>query len=217
MDSIYEKIKRRRIELGMTLQELADKVGYTNRSSIHLIENGKRDITQSQVEVFAKALNVTPAYLMGWEEKTKEFLNLEKIGAWKVIENIKIPLYGEIACGEPIFADDYIEDYVYIDEKTAKRGDIISLKAKGDSMLPLIHDGDIIIILRQSDADDNDIVAVNINGESATLKKIRYKNKGIEIFALNEEVFAPKFYSAKEIETLPIRIIGKVIEVRRKI
>lgn len=68
--TIYDRIKLRREELGMSQEDLAKLTGYTDRSSIAKIENGVNDITQSKVVTFAKALNTTPAYLMGWDETT---------------------------------------------------------------------------------------------------------------------------------------------------
>ncbi len=66
--SLYENIKHRREELGMTQEELATKLGYKSRSTINKIELGKSDIPQSKIELFAKVLKTTPAELMGWEE-----------------------------------------------------------------------------------------------------------------------------------------------------
>ena len=66
---LYDNIRRRRIELGMSQQELAEKTGYTDRSSIAKIESGKVDLTQSKIVAIAKALEISPAYLMGWEVK----------------------------------------------------------------------------------------------------------------------------------------------------
>ena len=63
---LYENIKRRRIELGLSQSELASKVGYKDKGSISRIENGKIDLTQSAIEEFANALECTPSYLMGW-------------------------------------------------------------------------------------------------------------------------------------------------------
>lgn len=65
---LYERIKRRREDLGMSQETLANKLGYTDRSSIAKIESGLNDLTQSKIEAFAKALDTTPAYLMGWVE-----------------------------------------------------------------------------------------------------------------------------------------------------
>jgi transcriptional regulator with XRE-family HTH domain len=70
------KIRSRRQELGMTQKELADKLGYTNKSSIGKIESGINDITQSKVVAFAEALQTTPAYLMGWEDEETNIVPL---------------------------------------------------------------------------------------------------------------------------------------------
>ena len=69
MATLYDRIKSRRTELGLTVEELAHKMGYKDKSSISKIENGKADIPQSKIAAFADALQTTPAYLMGWEEK----------------------------------------------------------------------------------------------------------------------------------------------------
>ena len=66
MATLYDRIKSRRTELGLTVEELAHKMGYKDKSSISKIENGKADIPQSKIAAFADALETTPAYLMGW-------------------------------------------------------------------------------------------------------------------------------------------------------
>lgn len=66
--TVYERIKLRRIELGMSQADLGKKIGYTNHSTIAKIESGQRDLKQSQIVKFAKALDTTPGYLMGWED-----------------------------------------------------------------------------------------------------------------------------------------------------
>ena len=66
---LYQRIKARREELGMSQNELAKRLGYKDRSTIAKIEAGVNDITQTKIEAFAKALNTTASDLMGWEEK----------------------------------------------------------------------------------------------------------------------------------------------------
>lgn len=73
---LNDRIKSRRLELNMTQEELALKVGYKTKGAISRIENGDRDISQSQITAFAKALNTTEAYLMGWEETSTDILTL---------------------------------------------------------------------------------------------------------------------------------------------
>ena len=63
---IHARIKQRREYLNMSQQDLAEKLGYKDRSTIAKIEKGINDIAQSKIEAFAEALKTTPAYLMGW-------------------------------------------------------------------------------------------------------------------------------------------------------
>ena len=81
MLDVYKRIKQLRINLGMSQGELADKTGYNDRSSIAKIEAGEVDLTQSKIVAFAKALNTTPGYLMGWDEEQAEQDRLDKIKA----------------------------------------------------------------------------------------------------------------------------------------
>lgn len=72
MADIGKRIKNRRKELGITQEELAQKLGYKNKSTIAKIENGTNDIVQSKVVEFAKALDTTVAALMGWDDTEPE-------------------------------------------------------------------------------------------------------------------------------------------------
>lgn len=81
MEGIGKRIRNRRIELGMTQKELADKLGYKNKSTIGKIENGQNDITQTKVLDFARALETDVSYIMGFDTKDKEkkfILNIAK-------------------------------------------------------------------------------------------------------------------------------------------
>lgn len=86
---LYKNIRQRREELGMSQEELAHKLGYKSRSSINKIELGENDIPQSKIEAFAKALDVTPSYLMGWEEKAPVDASDEDLIDAKLRELIK--------------------------------------------------------------------------------------------------------------------------------
>ena len=100
MSDLYKNIKLKRESLGLTQEELAKKLGYKTRSSINKIESGLSDIPQSKIAAFAKALNTTPAELMGWDDEEQL---LKKIGAFKPQHLYKIPVYGRIRAGEPMF------------------------------------------------------------------------------------------------------------------
>ena len=103
-----------------------------------------------------------------------------------------------------------------INEKIARCGDYFALEIKGDSMEPKMSKGDIVIVKQQNTVENGQIAIVLVNGDEATVKKVRFRDNGIELIAFNSYVYEPHFYSAKEIEELPVKIIGRVVELRAK-
>lgn len=71
--TIYDRIRERRIQLGLSQEDLAIKMGYKSRSTINKIESGAVDIARNKIEKFAEVLNTTPAYLMDWNDTSKEY------------------------------------------------------------------------------------------------------------------------------------------------
>lgn len=206
MNNLYEKIKLLREQLNMTQEELALKVGYKSRSTINKIEKGLRDINQSQIISFAKALNTTPAYLMGWKEEDEEE-EYRKV--------YKVPVYGEIAGGVPLAEIIDIIDYEEVDEHTWNRGELFALRVKGQSMEPRICNGDVVILRKQNTFNDGDICAVRVDDEGATLKKVSSDNTGLYLIPINES-YPTRFFSKKELNEVNIEVLGKVIELRGK-
>lgn len=197
--TIGERIKKRRTELGMSQQELAEKTGYTSRSSINKIELNQRNLTQSKIKTIADALETTPAYIMGWNDVDLPS-NIIPIPNEKTV-----PLIGDIACGEPILADQNIETYLRVNESMPVD---FALRCKGDSMINArIFDGDIVYLRSQSDVDDGEIAAVVI-GDEATLKKVR-KMPGKVVLSPCNPMYDDLIYQGEELET--VRIIGKAI------
>lgn len=155
---IGNRIKQRRIELDMSQEELAHRIGYKSKSSINKIELGIQGLTQSKIKVIADALSTTPDYIMGWGKYGKP------VGVQRV------PLIGEIACGKPIVANEEFECYVEIG--TQIHCDFC-LRARGDSMVNArIYDGDIVFCRNQPMVDNGEIAAVIVNDEEATLKRV---------------------------------------------
>lgn len=199
MAEIGHRIKARREQLQMTQEELAKKIGYKSKTTITKIENGTNDIVQSKVCDFAKALNTTPAYLMGWEDLEQP---TPKSNGYPTV---RIPVLGDVAAGVPILAQQDIIGYEDIPADTAKTGEYFGLKIKGDSMEPKIHDNDIVIVKSMSDAENNDIVIAMINNE-ATCKRLHKYSKSVVLTAINSDY--------KPIEVTPdedIQILGKVV------
>lgn len=133
-----------------------------------------------------------------------------------VSNGIKIPILGTVIAGIPVTAVEDIIGYEEINEKMARCGDYFALEIKGDSMEPKMSKGDIVIVKQQNTVENGQIAIVLVNGDEATVKKVRFKDNGIELIAFNSYVYEPHFYSAKEIDELPVKIIGRVVELRAK-
>jgi len=203
MSEIYKRIRERRIELGLTVEELAQRMGYKDKSSISKIENGKADIPQSKVVAFAKALNTTTAYLIGAESDNTIQLPSNIIPVPPASKTV--PLLGTIACGVPILAEENLDgevslpDFVHAD---------FALRCKGDSMVDArILDGDIVYIRKQPDVENGEIAAVLI-GDEATLKRV-YKYPGQVVLQPANPKYAPMIYAGESIDDM--QILGKAV------
>ena len=201
---IGERIKKRRKELGLSAEQVADKLGVSPATIYRYESNDIVNMRIDKLEPIANILNTSPAYLMGWEEDINDLLQFDNIFP---IETKKFPLLGEIACGEPIFAEEDRESYV--ETGTNIKADFC-LKCKGDSMINArIHDGDIVFIRKQSIVDNGEIAAVIIDNE-ATLKRVYYYPEESKL-CLNAEnhKYSPLVYVGDELNN--IRILGKAI------
>lgn len=207
MNPLYINIKNRRLQLGMSQEELAEKMGYTSRSSIAKIEAGVNDIPQSKIEAFAKALCTTPRFLMGWEDDYIN-LNIPQI----TTDTVTFPVVGSIAAGyNEIAVENWSGETVEIPLaylKGRKKEEYFVLSVKGDSMYPLYMDGDKVLILRQSTLNHSgEIGAVLYEGENATLKKVEYVDgeDWMRLVPVNPE-YKPKLIENSDLEQC--RVLG---------
>ncbi len=129
---------------------------------------------------------------------------------------LRVPVYGRVAAGIPIDAITDIEDYEELSPSMASTGEYAALRIHGDSMEPRIMDGDTVIVRLQDTADTGDVAIVMINGGEATCKRIKRMHEGVMLVPTNPR-YEPMFYTNDEIESLPVTVWGKVIEVRGKI
>lgn len=207
-----KRIKKRRTELGLTVDDLAKKLG-KNRATVYRYESDEiENFPTSVLEPLAKALKTSPAYLMGWvdaaEDSACSFSNLQKLST-------VINVYGRVAAGIPLEMIEDVIDTEEIPEDMAKTGSFFGLQIHGDSMEPKISDGDIVIVRQQDDAESGDTVIATVNGTDATCKRLRKYRDGIELISTNPS-YEPMFFSNQEIKTKPVRIIGRVVELRAK-
>ncbi len=131
-------------------------------------------------------------------------------------QGIAINIYGRVAAGIPIEMIEDIVDTEEISEDMAKTGEYFGLIIKGNSMLPNICDGDIVIIRCQEDAENGDTVIATVNGNDATCKRLRKYRDGIELIS-NNPSYDPMYFSNQDVAEKPVKILGKVVELRRKL
>ena len=195
------RIKSAREDLKLTKRELAKRIG-VHESSINKYEKGLVDIPLSKISELSRVLNVTEAYLMGWEDEQKA-------------QGLKIPVLGTVAAGIPISAVEDILDYEEVPLSWENQGEFFGLRIKGDSMQPKMDDGDVVIVRQQSDANSGDTVIALVNGDDATCKKLQKTENGIMLVSTNPN-YLPMFFTNEEIQTKPVVILGKVVELRSK-
>lgn len=206
--NIGNRIKLKRLEKDMTLEELGKKAN-VSRATIQRYESGKiTNIPSDRIEKISEALNVSPAYLMGWENENNEPI-LENIpGIITPVKMKKIPILGTIACGDPIFAQENYDGYFMLD-KNLPHADFV-LKAKGDSMIEAnIYDGDLVFFRHQNDVDNGKIAAVIIDDE-ATLKRVN-KNDNMLILQPCNKNYSPIITTKEDHKS--ILILGEMVGV----
>ncbi len=127
----------------------------------------------------------------------------------------KIPVLGYVRGGNPSAAYEEVIGYEEIADELMNSGEYFGLIVKGDSMEPRFTEGDTVIVKKQSSADSGNIVVAMIGDNDATIKKLIKDDKGIILQPLNP-VYKPKYFSAEDIRSLPVSVIGKVVELRAR-
>lgn len=190
-----EIIRTLRQKRSMSQEELAQLLGYRDRSSIAKIESGKVDLSQSRLEKFAEVFRVSVSQLMGL--KNPEVMTLPA--------KRQIPVLGTIACGAPILAQEHIDGYTGVPEDIHAD---FALICKGDSMAGArIFDGDMVYIRQQDTVENGEIAAVLIDGE-ATLKRVRYYEDCVS-FEPENPMYRPIVLRGQEMNAA--RILGKAV------
>lgn len=204
--------------------ELSEKTGI-DKSKISSYMSGRYKAKQDGIYLLAKALDVNEAWLMGCNvpmervfAKSKEkYIKIDKFGN----SVVSIPLLGEVRAGYDYLAQENWLGTVDIKEELAKTGDFFALKIKGNSMFETLWDGDIVAVKKQDFANDGNIAVVLINGDEATIKKVKILDNGIKLIPLNRRInpetqepyYEDKTYTKEDIETKPVQIIGIVKQI----
>ena len=197
-----ERLKTLRIQRKMTQSELAKKI-YISQPAYSKYEVGTASPNPETLSKIADALDVSVDYLLGSDSQPAR------------PGYIRVPVLGRVAAGIPIDAIEDVIDWEDISTAAAGDGEYFGLQIKGHSMEPKISDGDVVIVRRQPDVDSGDIAVVLVNGDDATVKKVKKSPQGVTLIPSNP-AYEPMYYSNKEIESLPVQILGRVVELRAK-
>ena len=205
--TLSKNIKYLRLKAGLTQDQLAEKLNYKSYTTVAKWESGVSEPPLSKTHELANIFNVNIDNLV--------HTNLEKpeLAFVDISSSIKIPVVGKIPAGVPVEAIEDIVDYIDIPEDWIKGdSEYIGLEVKGDSMYPVMLDGDRVVIRVQPSAETGDICACYVNGFDATLKRIALTSNSITLKPENPS-YPPKTYTHPG----EVTIVGKVVEIRRKV
>ena len=195
-------LKSARKAKGLTQIEVAEYIGLA-QSSYSAWESGKTKIDDASLKRLAELFEVSVDYLLGRVSGPNN-------------RRIRVPVLGSVAAGIPIEAIEDIIDYEDLDADVFGDGEYFGLRVKGHSMEPKISDGDVVIVRRQEDVESGEIAVVLVNGDEATVKRIKKAPAGVTLIPSNP-AYEPIFYTNDEIESLPVKVIGRVVELRAKL
>lgn len=212
---LFKLIKENDIDINI----LANKLGLKSKSTIYRYMNGQMAPKVTTVKYLAEFFNVNPVWLMGYDVPMKKQPKIDSNiqGMDKATEKGAVVfVYGTIPAGMPIECIEDVIDTEEISVDMLKGGkEYFGLRVKGNSMEPEYLDGDTLILLKQDDCENGDDCVVMVNGQEGTFKRVFKNENGIILQPLNS-AYDPVPYTNKEIEELPVRILGVVEEIRRK-
>lgn len=225
-DTFANRLKKALEYNNMKPIDLANKT-HINKSLISNYLSGAFKAKQDKLDIIAKTLNVSEAWLMGYdvdmdrewfEEKEPSEISIDNARYIETTtKTAKIPILGKVPAGIPIEAIENVIGYEDIPASMLSNGEnYFALKVDGDSMFPDYHDGDTIIVKQQPACESGDDCVVMVDGEDATFKRVIKQEKGIILKPLNNR-YDPYSFSEYDILTKPVKIIGVAIEVRRKL
>lgn len=222
VDSFSNRLNTAMRIRNMKATELSAKTGIA-KSSLSEYINGKYEAKQDGVYLLSRALNVSEAWLMGLDvpmERSSDKISeqLRNIGAMYISNTnlVKIPILGTVKAGYDYMAQENWTGYVDVEKDIIKDGyEYFGLTVTGDSMSPFLIENDIVIIKKQDDFENGDIVVAIVNGDEATIKKGKKSEAGILLQPLNSN-YEPLIFTYDEMKTIPVTIVGIVKQLKRE-
>ena len=211
-------LKRLRKEANLSQAELSALLG-VHQTAVSQWECGRTAPDVRSLKKLAALYSVTIETLLGNDGEPVLEADPEKYEAVRRrvrAESRRVPILGSVQAGVPVSAVEDVVGYVALDEDSAFEGEeYFALRVRGDSMQPRFMEGDTVIVRRQDDAETGDVV-VALTGEDATIKQLRKREDGVLLMPFNH-AYEPLFFTLAEAESLPLRILGKVVELRARV
>ena len=201
--TIGRNITKRLIEKDKTQQDMCNDLGW-KKGTVSAWVNGTRMPKMDKIDIMCKYFGC---------ERDDLLFDAREI---KMMRSVSIPVYARVAAGIPLEASEEIVDREEIPKKWTELGDYYGLRIRGDSMQPRIEEGDVVIVRKQSTADDGQTVIAIVNGNDAVCKKLKVYKDGIALVS-NNPIYAPMYFSTSDTQDIPVRIIGRVVEIRGKL
>ena len=206
VQTVGDRIRKIRELCGLSQVELADAIGTTKQNLYKYENNIITNIPSDKIERIAAVCRVSPAYLMGWADKSEvELVSNPQIK--------QIPVIGRVAAGLQCFADMQIEEYAPCDASLIHTGyDYVYLRVTGDSMEPELHEGDKVLVQVRDTVESGDYAVVIVDGDDGLVKKIEYNKTQLTLISENP-YYPPRRFQRDEMNR--VRIFGKVVGLSR--
>lgn len=198
-----QRLKKLREDMGLSQEEVAKRIGVGRTTYVKYETGDSKPIRK--INELSRLFGVDADYILCIDSPEK-----------KESKYVRIPVLGRIIAGLPMEAIQEPIDWEEIPREMAATGEFFALKVKGHSMEPRILEGDVVIVKKQADVESGKLAVVLVNGNEATLKRVKKQKEGITLIATNLSVYEPHFYTNEEIEKLPVQILGEVVELRGK-
>lgn len=212
---ILEKFAKRFSDLiknsNYDVPKLAEMLGLKSKSTIYRYMNGDMAPKIPTVKYASEIFNVNPLWLMGYDVPMKINNKIDELGN-PVVE---VPILGTVKAGYDYLAQENWIGTIDISKKLAETGEFFALKIHGDSMFPVFVENDTVVVRKQEDFENGDIVVALINGEEATVKKGKKSDNSILLQPLNTN-YEPLIFTKEEMKTIPVKIIGVVKKLDRE-
>lgn len=216
MSTFADRLRAAMDASNMSASELAEKTKISKATISRYLSGGFLP-KQKNTYLLSKALDVDVAYLVFGDKGTNPPSETTTSTIMQKIKGgYRIPVLGKVVAGVPLEAVTDILDYEEISEEMGHSGEYFALEIKGHSMEPVLREGDVVIVRQQPTVENGEVAIVLVNGDEATVKKVQESPAGLTLIGYNVAVYEPHTYTREQCEQLPIRIIGKVVELRRK-